>query len=491
MPSRLSYDAAMSLHRWNVASSAVVTAVLVALLAGSACRRGGSGPSTVDGVPAAAPAPPDGATEDADAGPSGPTDEAGAPPLDVVDVPPREAEPAVESLEEFRRQLRPVYCDHQIRCGLLGESQRAACVAGDGTLRPDPVFGLWDELGFDREIAEGRLVYDSVHSGECLTFWRDTPCRWDPATSPPFGCIAGWPPFRPGAAAGGACRRWDECIDGYCTAQTACEGTCKARVATGAACGSNGLCLEQDFCLEDVCTPRRGEGEECPGDWQACRPGLWCEGYVPENDDPEWWHPAVPGKCALPKGVGFRCATSENDEHCRADLFCDWGMREPECRERLPRDAECRWLHACADGLTCAGLKLGGHHPAGRRYDVLAAGRCLPHLDAGSACDPDADVSGCPDSMTCDTTSRTCRSTGWAGDPCESSWIPPGTPEDRPLRRRSCRGGLYCDPETRTCHPQLATDERCTPRPDGEDETCFMGECDPHRHRCAPRCGET
>jgi hypothetical protein len=290
-------------------------------------------------------------------------------------------------------------------------------------------------------------------------------------------------------AAGGRCKRWDECIDGFCSARvTECDGLCVAFLPAGAACGTEQLCGRDDFCDEGTCRPRIGEGGECLGHWQACRDGLFCEGFIPESEDPEFWHPAVPGKCVPPKGLGEPCATDRSDDICRADLFCDWGAEPPACRARLARDAECRWLDACADDLACVGLKLGGTNPFGRRLGTVAGGRCLPILDAGSACDPEAFVTGCPGSMLCDRTTRVCRSTGHEGDPCTSSWCPPDLPPGEPCEREGCFGTLYCDPQSLTCRQQAALGDRCRPRRDGEDEPCFMSECDPRRRRCVRDC---
>jgi hypothetical protein len=482
-------------------------ALLVPLCASAAwagCRKETAGPGTNDGMPIGGSSDRGGAAttlersrvggEAASRGgddPAGPGDPGTTPPVDppvaaAAPAPP----PVVPTLDDYRRVARPIVCERSIRCGALGASQREACLAGGDALFPDPVMGLWDRLDWPEGVAEGRLAYDAEASAACLAFLRDGPCRYDPADRPP-GCTTDWPVLAARVPPGGACVRWEECVGGFCSAQTACRGRCIAYLSTGEACGSNTLCGKDDFCDDGVCTPRRALGESCPGHWQACRDGLRCEGYVPENDGHEWWHPEIPGTCALPKEAGAPCATVESgDERCRADLYCDWGLREPVCSAWLGEGAECRWPYACADGLSCRGLRLGGRHPAGRRYGVLAGGRCLPFLDAGDTCDPDADVSGCPGSMRCDPESRTCLSSGRLGDPCESIWVPPDTPDDRPIRRAGCGSGLYCDVETRRCRRQLDEGARCTPRADLEDETCFLGTCDPNTRRCRHRCDD-
>jgi hypothetical protein len=462
--------------------------MLLAVLAGVACRRDGPAPSGAAAVPRAVAtdvAAADGTAVDPDAAASSGDVPPSATGPDAAPAPPQ----PITSLEEYRRQALPVVCARELRCGNLGASELAGCQADDGASHPDRVLGLWEELGIGEVIESGGLAWDPEGTAACLAFWAAAPCRFDPS-SMPDGCHAYWPPLRPATAPGEPCTRWDQCAGGFCPSQPGCRARCVAYVATGAACGTDTLCGAGDFCLEGTCVPRRDVGAECPGHWQACRDGLWCEGFVPENDDREWWHPAIPGKCAPPLGAGASCATGGSTDHCEAVLFCDWGQREPTCRERLAEGEECRWLDACGDGLACRGLRLGGRHPAGQRYDVRSAGTCLPFLDAGDPCDPEADVTGCPGSMGCDAATRTCRSTGNEGDPCESSWVPEGTPDDRPIRRRGCRGGLYCDVETRVCRRQLAAGERCEPRRENEDETCFLSSCDERTRRCRARCGE-
>jgi hypothetical protein len=456
---------------------------LALLLLGPACRRDGSAPSGSESVPR--PSEVDAVVDVPAVG-----GELAEPVPGVDGSTAVAALPPIADLDEFRRVARPVVCERNVRCGVLGRGQLADCLADDGTRRPDVVLGLWEELGIGAVVESGGLTWDAAGTSECVAFLAAAPCRYDPPDAPE-DCQPYWPVLRAATAPGEPCSRWEQCTDGFCPSQPGCSQRCVARAATGGACGSDMLCGEDDFCLDGTCVPQRGEGEECPGHWQACRDGLWCKGYVPENEDPEWGHPPIPGKCARPREVGESCAEPyDTDDHCRFDLYCDWGMREPECRERLGEGAECRWLDACADGLACRGLRLGGRHPAGHRFDVLAGGTCLPFLDLGDGCDPEADVDGCPSSMTCDPAARTCGSTGHEGDPCESSWVPEGTPDDRPIRRRGCRGGLYCDVETRVCRRQLAEGEPCEPRRQNEDETCFLSACDEHTGRCRPRCGD-
>lgn len=386
-----------------------------------------------------------------------------------------------------------VICGRAVRCGTIGRSQLEECLKGPGASRMTLVWGYEDRLGIPALVAAGRLkkVEGSVEA--CLEFLAKAGC-WFDRTQAPKGCGYGAQlgEYAPGVPPGGVCTRWEECIDGFCTAQTACEGVCKARSPIGGMCDSDQICGDDAFCWEGTCRARAGAGEECGGHWQWCREGLWCEGYQAESENVHHWRPARNGKCSPGRGEGESCVPEHTmeDELCRPGLFCNWGEDRPVCRKPLGEGDECGWMEACGEGLACVGLKLGGSHPAGHKFGVRARGRCGRTLDAGDACDPQAFVSGCPRSMVCDEQKKVCRGTGLAGDPCVSSWITKQYPNDVPLRTDSCFSSHYCEVKTRTCRPQVASGERCVPQKFGvEDDPCFLGKCDEKTRRCKPVCG--
>ncbi len=374
-----------------------------------------------------------------------------------------------------------VVCDRAVRCGIIGASQRAECEAPHSRLTL--VWGSPDLLGFDALIAKHHVHPDPGGEQRCLAELARASCR-DPATD--TICGIGFRPLVPDVAPGGACTRWDECIDGFCSSQAACTGTCIARHPIGASCGANELCTDGTFCLDGTCRRRGVIGDAC-SDWQSCSDALFCDGFRPANESTHDRSPEVPGVCKPPRGIGESCAGAI-DSHCRADLYCTWGDPAPTCQPTLARGAECRWLDACGDGLACRGLTLHGvtsdHH-----YAVARAGMCGPMLDAGEPCDPTAFVSGCPSAMRCDGATKQCRSTGHAGDRCESSWITKPHPDGEPLDNAGCVSANYCDVATRTCKKHLAIGEACTPQTFGvEDEPCFLGKCDAATHHCVTTC---
>lgn len=386
-----------------------------------------------------------------------------------------------------------VVCARAVRCGTIGRSQLGECRKGPGASRLVQVWGFDEMLGIPGLVAQGRLKVMPAADQECFAYLATAPCQIDPEHARK-GCFGGVMAFRrlaPGVAPGGECTRWEECIDGFCTAQTACEGVCVAKSRIGEACGAWQVCEDGAFCEKDVCRARAAVGEECRGHWQWCQDGLMCDGYHPGIDDDHYMSPEQPGKCSAGKRLGEGCVPPKtaSGDVCVHGLYCDWGFDAPVCRAPLAAGEACRWDDACGDGLECAGLVLGGSHPAGGMFAVRKAGRCTRPLDAGDACDPQAFVSGCPDSMVCDLKTSVCRSSGHLGDPCQSSWVTGPHPADVPLRTEGCVGDTYCDAATRTCKKQVLKGGKCTPQKFGvEDSPCFLGECDEKTRRCVVKC---
>lgn len=378
--------------------------------------------------------------------------------------------------------LAAAVCERALRCGQIGVSQLAECRT---TPRLTLIWGSPELLGIDRLIREGRLRLAPGGEQACIQALTTAGCRDHAALG---ACGIAYRPTVPAVAAGGACERDDECIAGRCTAAAGCKGTCVADIAIGKACGNEQRCADGSFCESGVCRARAKAGDPCGGHWQWCAEGLFCAGYSPAFRGRPTSKPEVLGTCRAPLGVGERCA-GDSDGHCRADLYCAWGDAKPTCQKPLAKGEVCRWLDACADGLACTGLVLGGVAPDHPHFAVATPGRCAPILDAGATCDPAAFVSGCPQTMRCDRTTKRCRSAGHEGDPCQSSWITTPQPTDKPIVNDGCVSAHYCDVATRTCKKALPAGARCTPQTFGvEDEPCFLTQCSAKTKRCVAAC---
>lgn len=388
---------------------------------------------------------------------------------------PSEAAPSVPD-------LATAVCDHALRCGYIGASQVTECKT---TRRLTLVWGSPDMLGIDALLKEGRLKPSPADEKRCIAALGTAQCRDYAALQV---CGIGHRPTAPTIAPGGACMRDDECIDGTCSALPACTGKCIAKKPLGAACGTMDRCTDGTFCEGGACRARGKAGETCGGHWQWCGEGLFCDGYRPAQRTRPAGTKEVLGTCRGPRGVGDSCATDEQN-HCRADLYCAWGDPKATCQKPLAKGETCRWIDACADGLACTGLVLKGISADRMHYGVATPGRCAPILDAGDACDPNTFVSGCPKAMRCDAKTKRCRSAGHEGDPCVSSWITKEPPDGVPIQNDGCVSSNFCDATTRTCKKAIALGQRCTPQKLGvEDEPCFLSKCDAKTKRCAAQC---
>ncbi|SFF06870.1 hypothetical protein SAMN02745121_06763 [Nannocystis exedens] len=383
--------------------------------------------------------------------------------LPSLSAPPRD--PA-----EYFALLAPLRCDRAVRCGEIGASERERC------LREQPRARVL--LGVERGLQAGRYRFDPARAAACLRLLAEAACAVDHEVLP-AGCLGGAVPagLLPAVAPGGACERWEECIDGRCTGELGCPGQCRAHTpAAGGPCGADTLCSDGLYCDRDVCRPRGDLGAPCDGHWHACRPGLVCQGYVAPVHEPHAYRRKQLGVCEARPDAGRPCHRVSLGHDCAPAQFCDFSAAEPRCRARSPAGAACSWQDACADGLRCDGLRLSAAVNGAGERRLEAPGVCRPVADADAPCDPAAAETRCPIDMRCGDDGR-CRPRGDTGATCRE--------------RNDCGPYHHCEPATRTCQPDAALGEPC--RPDrgggrGDAGPCFLGACDPAARRCVGAC---
>ncbi|APR80442.1 Hypothetical protein A7982_05789 [Minicystis rosea] len=314
----------------------------------------------------------------------------------------------------YERELLPMLCDHAVRGGAIGASQRADCLRGPGGRGLDHVWAFWHfeerEL-VDEEAKKGRYVHVPAAGEACLKKMKEE-LGAGPA-SPLLSQLVrpcahmARPYFAPAVARGGACRRSDECIDGRCDARDGGEGTCVARRPKGEACVAD-ECAEGNVCRPiydrarpdqfGECAPPLREGDACPAP-AGCAEGLFCQHEGRE-----------PGRCRRELAAGEICATVEEVRVCGAGLMCDFGKDPPVCAAPLAEGAVCSTDDACGEGLRCRGLQHNTRrHKYGSTLEVARKGKCTRLGDVGESCVPSDEVSGCPASMECDAQTRQCR----------------------------------------------------------------------------------
>jgi hypothetical protein len=129
---------------------------------------------------------------------------------------------------------------------------------------------LWQLLvtSVENGQSSGRVAYDPAQEGTCLATLAHESCAdWTTGLAHDVGCPEA---YTPKVAAGGMCASDVECIAGFCdgadaTAMPPKDGSCKTRIAHGAACAFGDTCVATDFCdgTSMTCVPKKAGGAAC------------------------------------------------------------------------------------------------------------------------------------------------------------------------------------------------------------------------------------
>lgn len=328
------------------------------------------------------------------------------------------------SFEDFRTQAVQISCEQQLRCGLVGKSEKLTrCelpVEVFSLIQPDAVSDL---IG---AIKHGRMRFNSGGAQSCLDAMRSAPCEPTAAQQKLQRYCHNI--VQPAAGIDTACDGPGECEGGSCRqTQFLCEGRCVAHPFPGSVCVPFGGRPEEtcdpttQVCLSDgadggtgvfTCRLRRQFGQPCTPGADECAFGFVCDEKGRCNDPPRL------GRGAPCAAVGTLC---DDGVYCAPTGTCTGQKRNAE---------PCDNVIACENGLLCLGLQTA----AGQ---VTRPGECHGFVDLGGSCDPAADAfaTGCPASQQCDPTG-TCKSDG---QPARAAYHEPcgGTVQ--------CKNGLLCD----------------------------------------------
>lgn len=380
---------------------------------------------------------------------------------------------------DYDAQSAILGCAHDAKCGAIAASELKACQAGAAALAAmyPPAYTATEA------VKSKRLAYSAKAATTCLAAFKTVGCNPDliQATLTAAQCFQIYTPL---VAVGGACFDSGECIGGYCDqgmGGSGCMGTCKAFLATGAACDpTNPLCGGTDFCdaTAKVCTAALASGAACSPSVN-CAAGLFCKGY--QDADTTTMTPEVLGACKGPGAVGDVCSivTFGGNTDCTPGLYCDFDtMPSPTCAATVGSGVACSDYAQCSDGLDCAGIVFDAND------NVTAKGVCQPFLDGGAACTPSTTADpGCAIDMSCDATSKTCVLTGPLGADCSAT----GTND-------LCATNLYCDGPTMKCTAMLPLGAACVPPVTDSmgnqtgDDPCHDGACDATAKTCTNPC---
>jgi hypothetical protein len=320
-------------------------------------------------------------------------------------------DPGVE-LAQFAMDWAAAQCAHLMACGRLDAADLPKCLEEQALPPPD-----WDEPA---AIAAGHL---SLYEGSCIDAIRTARCDGEEEGKVAAACAnVAVGHLSPGAPCtsdlecdAGFCRRL---IDGGGLAGEGCPGTCVARGGATAPCDDDTMCDPALFCDlgTSSCTARATAGMACSGD-VSCVAGLYCAGSVFDVDGN--------GTCTAPTGSAAMGAA------------CD------------PEQSRSTDTPACASGLYCQVITDAGGSPTGAKCAARAAKDAA--CDPGSALLPDVD-NPCADG-------NSCFASGAAAPACH----PFGRDDAACTVDDDCASPRYCDVNTNTCKPKVATGSACDP----------------------------
>ena len=356
--------------------------------------------------------------------------------------------PEVGPYADFVTARAHSYCTWMARCGVVAAADEAGCESAETAT----VTTATPPYSVDDGISAGRAMLDSTAAGACTAALDAAGCSARDVDAVRAACLAVVTgTVQPGLG----CRADFECASGYCgNIALGCGAACRPFATAGADCTKAPCDPATSYCdpASGKCVAHGVSGAECEAK-KPCAAGLVCRGLLPMI--------GATGSCGAVAKAGESCATSDE---CAQGLFC--ASATARCTARVADGAQCTDLDACGSGKTCLGLA----YPHGT--SVGKPGSCAAFLDAGAACDPAADGSGCPVDTACGKSSKTCDAVGTAGTPCPAA---------------GCRDGLYCD-ENGVCQPLVAYGAGCATDDTVHNGGCRFGSCDAEARACLTFC---
>lgn len=284
-------------------------------------------------------------------------------------------------------------------------------------------------------VAAGTVRYDGKAARTCLAGYSAS-CL-DFSRGPPTNNVACRSVFTGTVPTGGACNRYEECEgDAYCAATTtssaACAGTCRPRVALGAACSGTEQCSWAQV------TGRAECGSPGPSLPRVCRDITI---GAPAN---------AGGDCGMNDATGV-------ETPCGPDLWCD--ETNNKCAARIAAGAPCAISSECLIPETLC------RAPAGSQARVC--GPITLQTQLGAVCDQESLLCSSAAGLECNLATQTCTMTP-VGGAVDSVCV-------EELFSQPCNDGLYCqyNPEgPSVCTAKVANGQSCS-----DSDGCIAGFC--------------
>jgi hypothetical protein len=190
------------------------------------------------------------------------------------------------SLAQSPAAWAQILCAQNFKCASAADimkRKQADCVSTDTM--------VWQGLASSVQDGQtkGRVAYDAAQMGGCLQVLAHESCaEWVTGLTHDVTCPEA---FTAKVSVSGSCQSDVECIMGVCngadlSATPPVEGTCKTRIAHGAACMFTDTCVATDYCdgAANTCTAKKTGGADCASDEEcgnSCNSDTnKCSGYA-------------------------------------------------------------------------------------------------------------------------------------------------------------------------------------------------------------------
>lgn len=335
------------------------------------------------------------------------------------------------SVEAYCTLRTRAFCEGGVACGRLAMASLAACTARERAGCIHNLLIANESYRVFENLIAGRVRIDMAAATTCFSAPPDRFCSTNNIESLDPACgriFVGTLRLNDPCDVGFGNQR-GPCGEGFCPIfPMVCPARCTAYQTVGMPCGETGLsaqvCAPNLICQSGTCRALPARGAACTG---SCAEGLVCRVLVDAGGST--CEPPVPsgGACNVP----VECVSG----------LCSGGI----CRDRAAAMGDrCEIRTQCPAGLGCHDTTPGG----------VVVSVCVPDLDLGAACDPEA--SRCGPGLQCSGTGSAARcvyAEPEAGQPCNMG---------------NCASGLAC--VMGTCQTLAALGARC-------DATQPFGTC--------------
>lgn len=315
--------------------------------------------------------------------------------------------PANVTIDQLPAVLAQAECEALHACfGALAPIALGPAVA-DCVTHESKVLAAGRLASYPAFVNGGTLAYDGNSVNGCADAVRVRPC--DVANAQPAACDG---VFQGKVPVGGACTDDVECAGrGVCVGTGTCPGVCATRGAAGSACSRTAQCLDGLVCDGKACVAPAAAGQPCDVGAPPCG-ALICVGADPAN--------MKAGTCKAPPDLATAPLGAACDPNtsvfCVAGAFCartSVGAGPPtyQCVGASAKGGPCK----VATPEVCP---VGQHCSAGQMVGTID-GTCVDAAGTGAACSGVGPFNNCAVESAC--VAKVCKVVQDNGAACSSA----------------------------------------------------------------------